>query len=330
MGKPVKRRAGGSARDARRSDEELGSDRDAGMIQTLRVIGVVAGLSAVGLSALSIVKGIEPDAEVERILASITALEQFPNQHRKSAGQSQGLANSALVAEAQRYALIVSPPSSLPGNPRKGSNRLPHRPEVRPHQVTAKFTLEGTCYNAEVPNASLAFIDEPGKGQHWVRQGDKLGHLTVEEILDGLVKLRDGQRLEELRVQRQPKVDLYAGTGKHRKPQTGPSRMAVRAQAAVPARSTPSLNASPENYASAVTQPAISPIDTTADMKEMERLSNILKNLKSVPDFDKSPEVLEAERKFKKRTIEQLLELSRRFMANAAAVKEAETDPNRE
>ena len=300
------------------------------MIQTLRVIGVVAGLSAVGLTALSIVKGIEPDAEVEKILASITALEQFPNRRNKSAGQSQGLAKSALVAEAQRYALIVSPPSSLPGTPRKGPYRSPPRPEVRPQQVTAKFTLEGTCYNAEVPNASLAFIDEPGKGQHWVRQGDKLGHLTIEKILDGLVKLRDGQRLEELRVQRNPKVNLYAGTGKHRKPQTGPGRIAARAEAAVPVRSTPSIRPSSERRTTPVTQAVIRPFDARVDMKEMERLANILKDLKGVPDSDKSPEVLEAERQIKKRTIEQLLELSRRFMANAATVEGVETDPNRE
>ena len=300
------------------------------MRQTLRVISVIAGLLAVGLIALSVVKGIEPDAEVEKILASTTALAQFPNRHGKSAGQSQGLANSALVAEAKRYALIVNPPSSLPGNPRMGPYRSPPSPEVRPQQVTAKFTLEGTCYNAEVPNASLAFIDEPGKGQRWVRQGDKLGHLTVEEILDGLVKLRDGQRLEELRVQPKPKVNLYAGTGKHRKPRTGPGRIAARAQAAVPVPSTLSIRPSSERPTTPVTQAVTRPFDARVDMKEMERLANILKDLKGVPDFDKSPAVLEAERKIKKRTTEQLLELSRRFMANAATVEGVETDPNRE
>ena len=43
------------------------------MRQTLRVISVIAGLLAVGLIALSMVNGIEPDAEVEKILASTTA-----------------------------------------------------------------------------------------------------------------------------------------------------------------------------------------------------------------------------------------------------------------
>ena len=300
------------------------------MIKTLRVMSVIAGLLAVAFIVLSIAGGIEPDAEVEKILVSTTVLEQFPNQQDNSAGQSQGLANSALVAEAKRYALIVNPPSSLPGNPRMGPYRSPPRPEVRPQQVTAKFTLEGTCYNAEVPNASLAFIDEPGKGQRWVRQGDKLGHLIIEEILDGLVKLRDGRRLEELRVQRKPKVNLYAGTGKNPKPRTVPGRMAARAEAAVPVPSTPSIRPSSERRTTPVTPPVISPFDARVDMKEMERLANILKDLKGVPDFDKSPEVLEVERKFKKRTIEQLLELSRRFMANAATVEGVETDPNRE
>lgn len=300
------------------------------MVQILRVISVIGGLSAVGFIVLSIVHGIEPDGEVEEILASRTALEQFSNRQDTSPGQSQGLAKSALVAEAQRYALIVNPPSSRPGKPRQGPYRSPPRPEVRPQQVTAKFTLEGTCYNATAPNTSLAFIDEPGKGQRWVRQGDKLGHLTIEEILDGLVKLRDGQRLEELRVSPKQKVNLYAGTDKNPKPQTGPRRIAARSEAAVRVSSPPSIEAARQRSTTPVAQALPSPFDATADMKEMERLSNILKNLKGVPDSDKSAAVLKVEREFKKRTIEQLMELSRRFMAHSATVKEVETDPNQE
>jgi len=51
---------------------------------------------------------------------------------------------------------------------------------------------------------SLALINEPGKGFRWVRQSGKVGHLIIEQIKDGLVVVRDGERTIELVPAKRP------------------------------------------------------------------------------------------------------------------------------
>jgi hypothetical protein len=48
-------------------------------------------------------------------------------------------------------------------------------------------------------------IDEPGKDIHWVRQSAKVGHLVIEQIKDGLVVVKDGERTFEVAVVERPK-----------------------------------------------------------------------------------------------------------------------------
>ena len=40
---------------------------------------------------------------------------------------------------------------------------------------------------------SLALIDEPGKGRHWVKPSGKVGHLYIDQIKDGLVVVAGGK-----------------------------------------------------------------------------------------------------------------------------------------
>ncbi len=314
-------------------EEDL-SDRGADMIKTLQVTSVIVGLLAVGLIALSVVYGIEPDAEVEKILASTGVLEQFEDQQGKSAGPAQIPARSPLVAEAEKYARIVNPSRAAAPLDRLNAPghtlRKPPRLDVRPPQSKAKFTLEATCLNADDPKASLAFIDEPGKGQHWVRQGDRLGHLTIEEILDGLVKLRDGQRIEELRVQREPKISLYAGSGHKRRPKARSSGMAPTAETLVPSGKAISVFSASPGLTRPATRPVRRPIENEEDIQEMERITAALRGFKQPLDVNKSPEALEAQRKIREQALERLLKLRKQYMANPARAKGTETDPNRQ
>ena len=304
------------------------------MIKTLQVTSVIVGLLAVGLIALSVVDGTDPDADVEKILASIGVLEQFEKQRGKSAGPAQIPARSPLVAEAEKYARIVNPPRAAAPLDRLNAQGhafgKPPRPDVRPPQSKAKFTLEATCLNADDPKASLAFIDEPGKGQHWVRQGDRLGHLTIEEILDGLVKLRDGQRIEELRVQREPKISLYAGSGKKRRPKKRPSGLAPTAETLVPSGNAISVFSASPGLTRPATRPVRRPIENEEDIQEMERITAALRGFKQPLDVNKSPEALEAQRKIREQALERLLKLGKDYMANPARAKGTETDPNRQ
>lgn len=329
------------------------------MIKTLQVTSIVVALLAVGLIALSVVHGIELDAGVEKILASTGVLEQFKSQQGKSASRSQIPAKSSLVAEAERYARIVNPrPAAPPAgvNP-QSRTRPPSGPKVRPVQSNAKFTLEATCYNAGDPDASLAFVDEPGKGQHWVRQGDRLGHLTVEEILDGLVKLRDGQRIEELRVQREPKISLYAGSGGKRKPKTRPSGITPSADTVGPRQnaisvtstaSTPTVTRRPGESEAVYqlrlraaarkrslsrtpgTRPVRRPLENNEDIQKLELITTALKNFKQPADVSLSPEAQEAQRQFREQQLDRLMKLRKNYLANPERAKGTETDSQRQ
>ena len=46
----------------------------------------------------------------------------------------------------------------------------------------------------------MALVAEPGKGGYWVRKGERMGHLVVENIKDGAIVYRDGGQLRELAV----------------------------------------------------------------------------------------------------------------------------------
>ena len=104
-----------------------------------------------------------------------------------------------LVKQAQSFALYLNPPEpkKSPVNQRGGT------PTPR-GSVEAKFTLMGTSFFAVQPELSLAFIDEPGKGLRWVRQSNQIGHLVIEQIKDGLIVVRDGQRTYDIAVQKSP------------------------------------------------------------------------------------------------------------------------------
>jgi len=72
---------------------------------------------------------------------------------------------------------------------------------MRPRESTAKFTLHATSYYATSPEESMALIDEPGKGLHWVRQGTQVGYIVIHEIRTGMIILRNGKRIQEMRVE---------------------------------------------------------------------------------------------------------------------------------
>lgn len=304
------------------------------MIQTLRITSVIVGLLAVGLIALSVVDGIEPDSDVEKILASTGILEQFESNQGKSAGLSQNSARSPLVMEAERYARIVNPPRAAAPtgrvNPQGRIPRPPSGPIVRPTLSNAKFTLEATCYNAADPNASLAFIDEPGKGQHWVRQGDRLGHLTIKEILHGMVRLRDGQRIEELRVQREPKINLYAESGKKGKPKAKSSGNAAMVRPLVPRGNAISVRTSSPGLARRATRTVTRPIENEEDVQEVERIAAALRGFKQPLDANMSPEAIEAKRRIREQALERLRKIRQNYVANPGRAKGTETDPKRE
>lgn len=106
---------------------------------------------------------------------------------------------SPLLKQATAFASYLNPPTppvpqELPP-PRSGM-----QPAPRPPAVTPKFVLLSTsCYRFS-PERSLALIAEPGKGGCWVKKGERVGYLIVEDIKDGAIVCRDGNQLREIAV----------------------------------------------------------------------------------------------------------------------------------
>jgi hypothetical protein len=163
------------------------------------------GLAMVTLSA-SFSLGADP--EVEALLLSPSACEAWLTRPPSQDNAHDRSNKSTLIREAERLALFLNPPQAKPV-------QLTHRalpssmastpqtsaPAIRPQLSTAKFTLHATSYYPSSPDESLALIDEPGKGLHWIRQGSQVGHLAIQEIRTGVIVLRDGKRIQEMLVE---------------------------------------------------------------------------------------------------------------------------------
>lgn len=113
-----------------------------------------------------------------------------------------------LVVQATAFALYLNPPKPPPqpeaSQPRVAAPQPAHRPVV----TSPKFRLLSTSRHHSYPEESLALISEPGKGDRWIRQGDRLGHLSVESIADGRLVYRDGDQLYEVSVAMKQPVEL--------------------------------------------------------------------------------------------------------------------------
>ncbi len=165
---------------------------------------LLAALAAV--CTLSIAQNAYCD-QIEEFLKAPGVVEKF-KKAKGSKPQKTDVGQAPLVIQTRSFALYLNPPKPKPrprafirSNPKAAAPR-------RPTKVTAKFDLIGTSFFASNPESSLALIDEPGKRLRWVRQSDKIGHLIIEQVKDGLVVVRDGSNTFELTVPQKRKVNL--------------------------------------------------------------------------------------------------------------------------
>jgi len=179
------------------------------MIKTLRITSIMTAVLAAGVIVSAAVWGFGGDEPAE-ILSLAGAIEKF-KESRGDNPQSQQDQTSPLVKQAEAFALYLNPPE----RPKPKTPPGPHKKRIeavpKPTQVSAKFKLVGTCYYAQNPQLSLALIDQPGKGYRWVKQSSEVGHLIIEQVKDGLIVVRDGQRTEQLIAERPPKRSLLKG-----------------------------------------------------------------------------------------------------------------------
>jgi hypothetical protein len=179
------------------------------MIKTLRITTFIAAILAVGVLAFPVVYGYRGDEQIEKFLSSPGAIERF----KEAKGNKKKPRNqvSPLVRQAGIFGLYLNPPQHAPiRKPAQKPVARTQTPAIsEPERIfTPKFTLIGTSYYASRPELSLAYIDEPGKGLHWVRQGDRVSHLLIQEVKDGSVIVKDRDKLNTLVVVRAPKKSL--------------------------------------------------------------------------------------------------------------------------
>ncbi len=172
------------------------------MIKTLRITSYFAVVLAVVFFVFPAVFGVRGDKQIEQFLNSAGVIEKF-KEARGDKVEDSRREISPLVKQAEAFALYLNPPPKpVPSVPAVKSGPRPAGP------VTAKFKLIGTSRHVLQPELSLALIDEPGKGLYWVRQFDKVGHLVIEQVKDGLIVVRDGQNTFELVAERPEKRSL--------------------------------------------------------------------------------------------------------------------------
>jgi hypothetical protein len=166
------------------------------MVRALRIISIVAIIAAVILLILPMVIGVRTNPEIEKRLKEPGAAEKFASAGGRS-GKSEDQ-SSPLVKQATDFTRYLNPPPPPPPvTPAESAGRTEPAP---PAIVTPKFNLIGTSYYALHPELSLALIDEPGNGLHWVREGNSIGHLKIEKVKDGSITVNDGQRTSEMTV----------------------------------------------------------------------------------------------------------------------------------
>ena len=170
------------------------------MIKTLRITSIFSVVLAIVFFVLPIHYGIRSDEEISNFLATPSIIEQFISAEGtkiKAAGNQE----SRLVQEAQSFALYLNPPApKVTPTTRSSIGSLNQIAQIN---TKPKFTVLGTCVYPKQPNLSMALVDESsGKGIHWVRQSETIGHLLVEEIKDGIIVVSSDTETYELEVQK--------------------------------------------------------------------------------------------------------------------------------
>jgi len=243
------------------------------MIKTLRITSVVAAILAGVFFVFPVVYGVRSDERVDEFLRQPSVRKKFEDvvDNKEKTGESR---LSPLVEQAEAFALYLNPVKTTAQKTSKGYKTTSISEKV---SVTPKFKVFGTSYCAGNPEMSLALIDEPGRGRHWVRQSGKVGHLLIEQIKDGVVVVKSSDQTFELLIEENPEKS----TIKRSSPASTKTSSFSRARSQLPfSRRTP---------ASVTRKPLITPRKsiTSEDNKEkMGELVNKLKDLRRDTNSD--------------------------------------------
>jgi hypothetical protein len=193
------------------------------MIKTLKVVSILVAMCALGSVVFVVVLGIQGDQQIEELLKAPGAIEEF-RKLAKTPDESEDQV-SPLVRHAKDFSLRINPPPPPKPKPpeaaptRRVARKETPTPPSPKAPVRAKFKLLATCRYKQQPGRSLALLDMPAKGIKWYRQGDGVGHLTIQEVKDGSVVCSDGQELFVPPTRKKTKTLLKSELADSRRPQ---------------------------------------------------------------------------------------------------------------
>jgi len=150
------------------------------------------------------------DKDIKKLLDSPSIVEKFKKTQGKRTKKTKDK-ESPLVKEARSFALYLNPPAKVEKRASKINKRTKSIVK-KPTNVSAKFKVIGTSYAEYEPSKSLALLDIPGKGLRWVRQGEEVGHLVIEEVKPGgTIVVADGKNTSEMTADKPIKKSLLRG-----------------------------------------------------------------------------------------------------------------------
>lgn len=167
------------------------------MIKLLYIIGFLALISAGVLflhCGIILLQG-EPQ---EKNNPEISIIEKFQMSESLSRENNQD-DTFPLVQQAKKFALYLKPPE--PPVPKETPRpKINMQPVHRPLGTTPKFRLLSTSYYCSSPEKSLALVSEPGKGDHWIAKGERVGNFIVERVEKGSIVYRAGNQSHEMKI----------------------------------------------------------------------------------------------------------------------------------
>jgi len=149
-----------------------------------------------------VIYGVRSDERIDRFLKQPSVREKFEDVADNKA-KAVNSRVSPLVEQAEAFAMYLNPVKATVQKTSIGPKKTSISNKL---SVTPKFKVFATSYCPENPELSLALIDEPGRGRHWVRQSSKVGHLFIEQVKDGLVVVKGGQETFELEIEKMPET----------------------------------------------------------------------------------------------------------------------------
>ena len=154
-----------------------------------------------------VVFGVRSDEDIEKFLDSPGVIEKF-NSDAGNKTKRTDSRTSPLVQQAEAFASYLNPVKPQTGTPGVYRATGVASPAL---SVTPKFKVIGTSYYQRRPELSLALIDEPGKGLHWVREHSKVGHLLIEKVKEGVVVVKDSKGTYELAAEQKTETSFFEG-----------------------------------------------------------------------------------------------------------------------